>query len=233
MGKVSGIVGRLPSHGLRLGHANDVAKLPSRMTDESMTSLDVVRQSLGHSYATQYNGVTEGYTDGLSVDFYSLRATHQPAAPNTRGAPSFVADKGAKLKRQQAPISEEEITQRGHSKKKLKYAQRAVRNDRMRDDAQSPTLALETEEITRAMLAEPSPLPNLPFEPPATAAAATAAITPRLPLAPRDGNIPSASMRATSGVQAIDPAILSPEELEEAATNLANEELVTELEALV
>lgn len=43
MGIVSGIVGRLPSYGLRLGHANEVAKLPSRMTDESMTSLDVVR----------------------------------------------------------------------------------------------------------------------------------------------------------------------------------------------
>ncbi|KAI7275302.1 hypothetical protein KC345_g6886 [Hortaea werneckii] len=229
MGIVSGIAGRLPSHGLRLGHANDVAKLPARVTDDGMTSLDLVRQSLGHSYAAQLKGVTEGYTDGLSVDFYNLRATH-PAPSNTRGAPSFVADKGAKLKRKQAPISEEEIAQRGHSKMKLKHAQRAVRNDRMHDDAQSPILALENEETARAILAEPSPLPNLPFKP---AAAAAPAIAPRLPLAPRDGNIPSVSMRATSDIQAIDPAILSPEELEEAATNLAYNETVTQLEALL
>ena len=228
MGIVSGIAGRLPSHGLRLGHANEVAKLPSRVTDDNMTSLDVVRQSLGHSYAAQYYGVTEGYTDGLGLDFYNLRATH-PAPSNTRGVPSFVADKGAKLKRQQAPVSEEEIAQRGHSKKKLKYAQRAVRNDRMHDEAQSPTLALETEEITRAMLAEPSPLPNVPFEPAATAA--TPPIAPRPPFAHSDENVPSVG--TSSDVQAIDPAILSPEELEEAATNLANDETVTELEALV
>ncbi|GAB1741961.1 hypothetical protein NU219Hw_g7361t1 [Hortaea werneckii] len=207
MGIVSGIVGRLPSHGLRLGHANEISKLPSRVTDESMTSLDAVRQSLGHSYKAQQSGVTEGYTDGASVDFYNLRATN-PAAPNTRGAPSFAADKGAMLKRKQAPFSQEEIAQGGqHPKKKL---------------------TLEARETTMAMLAEPSPMPNLQFKP-----AVAAAIAPRLPLAPRDVNVPSVRVRATSDVQAIDSTILSPEELKEAATKLADDETVTELEELV
>ncbi|KAI7280603.1 hypothetical protein KC345_g4644 [Hortaea werneckii] len=226
MAIVAGIVDRVHGHALRLGHANDVANLPSRLTDGASTSLDVVRQSLGHSYEAQYSGLTEGYSGGTSLDFYNLRAKNP--APSCK-APSFAVEEGALLKRVRAPISEEGVEEEEEEEeeeernKKRKRKSKVVKDQIQ--DARS-TLALEGKHGQKSleMLGQPSPMPphsSVPVRLPASQANPAKEIPSSLSTLPPPPDL-----------QVIDPAILSVEEIEERAAGLAFE-TATELEALV
>ncbi|KAI6796652.1 hypothetical protein KC361_g4349 [Hortaea werneckii] len=219
MAIVSGMVSRIQTHALRAGHAEEVASLPSHLTDGQRTSLDVVRQSLGHTYKSLHAGVTENYVGGLVLEAFNLRAAHPV---HSRKAPSFTG------------VETGEGGKRAQARKALPQ------------DAGSKLGLPEgvSQQQTMEMLADPSPTPHpptahllsLPPDPQKKTAGSVPLRTARVPLTPKDPNIPSATMLATSSAETdwsiIDPAILSEEELETAAARL-NPETVEELEAVV
>lgn len=90
MGVLAGMLDRAYTHAIRLGHARDIAQLPTNAPVGYNT--DHVRQSLGHTAKSSYKGVTDNYIGGLHTEVYTLRAQHS-SQPQGR-IPRFVTPDG-------------------------------------------------------------------------------------------------------------------------------------------
>ena len=138
MGLLAGMLDRAYTHAIRFGAARDVAHLPSTAAGMGFTN-DQVRQSMGHTAQSMWNGTTNEYVGDPTREFYNDIAVNRDTVPHRE--PRFAARTDEIRSHIQAPVTAEELqammgdrnpaTLTRHDKATLEARVRLVRQEKI------------------------------------------------------------------------------------------------------